>query len=54
LLRHVPVHRKVDRNVIRLTLKVKIIEQHNVIDLEMGTLQSGVLSPILANVVLMD
>ena len=52
MLRHVPVHRKVDCNVIRLMLKAKIIEQHNVIDPEMGTPQGGVLSPVLANVVL--
>ena len=52
LLRHVPVHRKVDRNIIRLMLKTKVIDQSDVFESESGTQQGGILSPVLANVAL--
>lgn len=52
LLRHVPVHRKVDRNIIQLMLKTKVIDQSNMFEPESGTPQGGILSPVLANVAL--
>jgi RNA-directed DNA polymerase len=52
LLRHVPLYRKVDRNVIRLMLKAKIIKQEKYKDPEIGTPQGSLLSPVLNNIAL--
>ena len=52
LLRHISVHRKVDRNIIRLMLKAKIIDQGEYLQPEIGTPQGGILSPVLANIAL--
>jgi|JI61114BRNA_FD_contig_101_193406_length_4991_multi_4_in_0_out_0_1 RNA-directed DNA polymerase len=52
LLRHVPLHRKVDRNIIMKMLKAKVIDQRDVFESENGTPQGGILSPVLANIAL--
>ena len=52
LLRHIPVHRKVDRNIMMKMLKAKIIYQGKTEISDEGTLQGSVLSPILSNIAL--
>ena len=52
LLRHVPLHRKVDRNIIMKMLKAKVIDQRDVFESENGTPRGGILSPVLANIAL--
>lgn len=52
LLRHVPLYRKVDRNIIMKMLKAKVIDQRDVFESDNGTPQGGILSPVLANIAL--
>lgn len=52
LLRHIPVHRKVDRNIMMKMLKAKIIKQGKLEMSYEGMPQGSVLSPVLSNIAL--
>ena len=52
LLRHIPVHRKVDRNIMMKMLKANVINQGKTEILNEGTPQGSVLSSVLSNIAL--